>query len=57
VPLRQGSGWKAEKFIHSDKDWLAYRLRQMAPAHDVEQLLDGLADTFEEWIGQALAGH
>ena len=37
------------KFIHSDKAWLEYRLRQMAPKEDANQLLKGLPNTFDEW--------
>jgi hypothetical protein len=41
--------WQAMKFIHSDKAWLAFRLRAMAPAADADKLLDGLPDTFDDW--------
>jgi len=41
--------WQSVKFIHTDKAWLEYRLRQLAPAEDAERLLEGLPDTFEQW--------
>ena len=43
------NSWQAVKFIHTDKAWLEYRLRQLAPAEDAEQLLEGLPDTFDRW--------
>lgn len=41
--------WKAVKFIHSTKEWLAFRLKGMGPKEDVGWLLEGLPDTFDEW--------
>ncbi len=51
--------WEAVKFIHSTKEWLAYRLGFLkVPPEDAEQLLEGLPDTFEEWRRQSTgAGH
>jgi hypothetical protein len=43
------NSWLASKFIHSDKAWLEYRLRQMAPKEDADRLLIGLPNTFDEW--------
>ena len=41
--------WQAVKFIHSTKEWLACRLRGLAPKADAEALLNGLPDTFDDW--------
>jgi hypothetical protein len=49
LQYRSGRHRKPVKFIRSTKDWLAYRLRQLAPPEDAEHLLDGLPDTFEAW--------
>jgi hypothetical protein len=49
IQRRRGQRWEAVKFIHSTKDWLAYRLTRLAPPDDVERLLVGLPDTFQEW--------
>jgi hypothetical protein len=50
IQHRQGSRWEAVKFIHSTKEHLAFRLRQLAPHADAERLLDGLPDTFDQWL-------
>jgi hypothetical protein len=50
------NSWQAVKFIHTGKAWLEYRLRQLAPAEDVERLLEGLPNTFGQWAA-ARASH
>jgi hypothetical protein len=58
IQRKQGSGWQAIKFIRSTKEHLAHRLKGLAPAADAERLLEGLPDTFEEWLkGGAKAPH
>jgi hypothetical protein len=49
IQRRSGKHWHTVKFIHSTKDWLAYRLKGLAPPADAERLLEGLPDTFDEW--------
>ena len=47
---RKGKQWEGVKFIRSTKAHLAYRMKgQGMPPEDVERLLDGLPDTFDEW--------
>jgi hypothetical protein len=45
--------WKSVKYINSDREWLAFRLRELAPKADAERLLEGLPDTFDEWMVEA----
>jgi hypothetical protein len=60
IQRRKGDGdvWVSIKFIHSTKEWLAYRLRQLAPSADADRLLEGLPDTFDEWLkSHSRVGH
>ena len=44
--------WQAVKFIRSTKDHLACRLGELeVPSCDAERLLEGLPDSFGEWLG------
>jgi hypothetical protein len=45
-----GDSWDRIKFIRSTREHLAYRLTQLALADDAQRLLDGLPETFEEWL-------
>jgi hypothetical protein len=51
IQRRKGDGdvWVSVKFIDSTKEWLAYRLKQLAPPADADRLLEGLPDTFDEF--------
>lgn len=54
---RKGSDtWDGIKFIRSTKEHLAYRLTQLAPPNDARRLLDGLPDTFDEWLAAQRSG-
>ena len=48
---RRGQEWRSVKYIRSTRDWLAYRLRFLGcPDADAARLLDGLPDTFAQWL-------
>jgi hypothetical protein len=48
---RHGKQWHAIKFIRSTKDHLALRMQEKGvPPDDAARLLDGLPDTFDEWL-------
>ena len=42
--------WQAVKFVRSTKAHLAQRLRELK-VPKAEQLLEGLPDSFDEWLG------
>jgi hypothetical protein len=48
----EGKRWRSLKYIRSDKAWLAHRLTKTlkVPPADAAKLLDGLPDTFDQWI-------
>jgi hypothetical protein len=48
--------WDGIKFMRSTKEHLAYRLTQLAPLSDARRLLDGLPDTFDEWLAAQRSG-
>jgi hypothetical protein len=51
-----GDTWDRIKFIRSTKQHLAYRLTQLAPDDDARRLLDGLPDTFDQWLAARWSG-
>jgi hypothetical protein len=48
--------WDGIKFIRSTKQHLAYRLTLLAPANDARRLLDGLPETFNDWLAARWSG-
>ena len=47
---RRSSGWKPVSFVRSTRDILARCMREKGVGADqIEQLLSGLPDTFDQW--------
>ena len=62
LQIKRGNSWRPIKYIRSTKAHLADRMREKGvPPEDMRTLLDGLPDTFDEWLaakhGRSEASH